>query len=1430
MRRSKLLSVLLCIAMLVGLFPMIVTTSAAAPSITLNPTTIEPGNTVFDVICENTDAKDWICVYHSSQTIGKSNHSGWQLAPVGGGTVTFSTDYFYSKDSLKDRIKNTPGGWPLQEGEWTIVLFDNDTYTEILDMETLTVKAFDGIETAYVSNKYGSDENDGATAETAVKTIGKAISLIGTANDGTIVVLDGLDKNGVEEYSVYTRSSSSPYTYGGEQDVLQYVNVPAHTGTITYVGDASDSVICFGMNHLELKGPSVFRNITFIEGYNVGKNLLSLGHDLTFEGTIGYRRTRATGAGTAANKGLTTTGYLGVDVSGRNNTNATGTITAKSGIFDAIAFGGWDKDITLGGDQTIYVDGASVNTIKLRNGSGTWAMQNLAVVVDSGTVGTIADSGAGTCSAKSLQVVINNGLSVPYSATGITLSDGAWIIKSTADETGAKLELTDTVGVYSVVGEKLAIAQDSKGATYVSEDGLLTLPAGEYLVSWTEEIGEDQIMVKYDGKIAQGYFVKGTQIALPALSDTPAGEFVGWTINGKTYNGGDLFTLPTDANEINFVSVWNKIADVAAVFVDAENGSDSNDGLSELTAFATISKAVATVDAATESKKYVVLIGEHKVDASLGTHKNMIIFTGGKLHIYKNSIPVGGPSTLENMTIKYSVASKFVETLGNELVIGENVSFESTASGVVGVSYHVGTSNADGGHESFTQNSGVTQNIYVGAYYNTATRHKTAGADIVINGGNVKTLRFGADGWSGGPTYGVDFTDDVNVTINGGTVTTISQSTGTYAPTFGGAVQVILNNGVKASVPEFEATKGVWVMKGEACDGSSLSATEKAGEFKVNGDLTAVATSADGNIYISASGILAVPVAGEYTVSYTDVVYYTNTGTEVEFLEDYSIAFDDLRHIEKEGKLFIGWVDENGNGVTSTDFKKGDKLFAKYVDCDISDEGDFFIKGVQIRTKEPAGLRFIVEKTDALQGALGVTEYGSVIIPSEVLGTKLLELDKTYAFGGKSYSSKAVEGIRTFADTDDGIQYTVCVINITEDYYRRNYTVRGYIKYTDANGAQKVLYTNSYATNLYTVAKEALKDTTIGDSDRAYLTTIKNYVDETLKQEYMNQTRTDIKGSSADPKTWIYQLGDGVMVREVEIDSGIPGSDVEIVQLSDTHFNYCTEEDLKDPVLASTWENRRAFRYPGTQTALLNSIEYASYSDQIVVTGDAIDYLSQGCVDLLYTYVWNPYPDTIIPLGNHEPVKKMQGTVAETTTVAERYEQLKKVWKHDVYYTEKILKNDEGTEKVMIIQMDNSQRKFWDHQVPLFKASIEKAKEKGLPILLFTHIPFVTRNPADASMDAIRINDTTSSPANFYNDGSFISDTGTGATKQIYDLIAMNPDVVKAHFCGHWHCDFYTEIWSKNADGTDNKDVVIPQYILTGSAYDKGHALRITVK
>ena len=1285
----------------------------------------------------------------------------------------------------------------------------------------------ENVTTVYLSNKYGSDSNDGKTANTAVKTIAGAINKIGKANDGTVIVLDGKDSSGKAEYEVYTRSSSQPYTYGGTQNVVLYENVPAHTGTITYVGDANDSVICFGMNHMVVSGPSVFKNLTFIEGYNVGKNIITMGHSVTFEGTIGFIRTFTTSS-TTPNAGLRSPGgSISVDVAGRNATTASGTMHLKSGTFGEVAFGGWDNNITVPGDQTIHVDGATISSIKLRNSGGNWKMQNLSVVIDSGKVTNIADSGSGAATAKAVQIVMNNGINVPYTSTGMTLSEGEWVLKARADESGAKLALTDTVGKYEVVGDLLAVAFTGSGDRYVSENGYLTVPAGTYTVTWQEELSENQIVVKYDGVASEDYYEKGSELVLPTLSDTPAGNFLGWSCDGIRYAGGDALTLPTDVSEINFVSEWEEIEGVAVVFVDSNNGSDENDG-SQMRPFATLPKAVSVVDNAAEEEKYVVIVGEMMVDASFGTHKNMITFTGDTIHIYKNSVPTGGPATFENITIKQSIASKFIESNSSTLIMGENVKFESTISSVNGISYHIGTNNADGGREKFVHTVGTAYIIYVGAYYNTQARHKTDGADIIIDGGNIARFRLGADGWTGGPTYGVDFTDDVNITLNGGTVPSIDLAANTYAPSFGGALQIILNNGMTTQLPDADPAGGYWIIHGENNGGSRLEATEKAGEYKVVGDLTAVASERGGShIYISASGYLAIPVAGEYDVTYTDEVYYTNTGLEVEFLKDYSVDFENLRHVEYDDRLFIGWADENGNGVYDTSFKAGDKLFANYVDCDLEDGGDFFIKGVQVRTQAPSGLRFVVEKTDALTDALDVSEYGSVIVPTEVMGTKPLYIDETYTLNDKQYSSKTVEGKRTFAETDDGIQYTVCVINFTEDLYRRNYTVRGYIKYTDLNGNQKVLYTDSYATSIYTVAKEALKDTSVSEADRTYLESIKNYVDETMKQEYLSRPKTNLVGTSADLKTWIYRLGTGVIVREVEIDSGIGGSDVEIVQLSDTHFNYCNEEDLKDPVLASTWEYRHGFRYPGTQTALLNSIEYAGYSDQIVVTGDAIDYLSKGCIELLYTYLWNIYPDALIALGNHEPVKKMQGVVAETTTVAQRYEELKAAWRHDVYYTEKILKNAEGTEKVMIIQLDNSQNKFWDVQVEQLEASIAKAREKDIPILVFAHIPLNTRNPEDASLDALRINDKSSSPANFYN-GFF--NVNSGASKQVYDLITMNADIIKGYFCGHWHCDFYTEIWSKNPDGTDNPDVVIPQYVMTGSAYEHGHALRITVK
>ena len=1122
-----------------------------------------------------------------------------------------------------------------------------------------------------------------------------------------------------------------------------------------------------------------------------------------------------------------------IDVAGRNQVSSTtpGRITLGDIDVSYVAVGGWDSNITVASNQTIHIlEGANVALVKLRNTSGSWNMQDINVVVDGGNIEKIADGGTGTATATAVQIVLNNGMDVPYTKTGITLTEGEWIMRAAENSAGAKLDITEIAGSFEVLGGLTAVAQNDDGDVYFSENGMLTVPAGEYNVSFHKNISANNILVSFDGEVSEQTYTKGQQITLPSLDDVFGANFVGWSIDGKQYAAGDKYTLPTDKMLINFTSVWDTENASAIVYLDTENGSDENDGISSTTAFATLAKAIQTVDVAPGSKKVINIVGTLKVD-SIPAYTNQITFTGGKFYIYKDSVAVGGPTKFENIEIYSDVSSKFLETQEKPIVIGENVVCNNTTS-ETGIPMHIGTFNVDGGKETLEINSGTFGPVLVGAYYNTGSKHSTEGADVTVNGGTISEIRMGADGWKSGTHLGVIFTDNVNITVNGGSVTKITRSPGSYAPTFNAALQIILNNGMSATVPQScETVDGYWLMKSENKSGSYLTATDKAGEFAVAGLGTAVAESSNGAQYVSASGILTVP-AGVYNVTYTDKVYYNNTGTEVEFYEDYEIDVENLRHNEFENKLFIGWAYEDGTGVKTNSFKKGEKLYAKYADCNLTKGGDFAVKGAEIRVNDNPGLRFIIEKSDALTKALANVEFGAVVIPTEFMGTDVLELDSVYTYYEKDYEAKSVKGTNIFDKTEKGVDYTVCITGIAKENYKRTYTVRGYIKYTDLQGNEKVLYTETYATGLYTVASEALAEGNITEMEKSYFESIKTYVDEDLKSQYFSQTKTDVHGTSADLTTWMYQLGDGVMVREVVVDSGTGGDAVEIGVISDTHFSYCNEEDLKDPVLASNWEVRNYFKYPTTQEPILNSIEFAGFMDQIVLTGDAIDYLAKGSIDLLNRYLWDIYPETLIPLGNHEPEKKMTGKVPNTTTLEQRYAELQTYWKHDIYYTEKIMKNDNGTEKVMLIQIDNDREHFWDHEIPLLEASIAKARQKNIPILMFAHVPLNTRNPADTAVPAIHSNEYGVNSENFVNHPQFIGnrDTDTDADKAVYDLITKNADIIKGFYAGHWHVEFYTEILGKNADGTDNKDLVIPQYVVTTSTGDKGHALRITVK
>lgn len=326
------------------------------------------------------------------------------------------------------------------------------------------------------------------------------------------------------------------------------------------------------------------------------------------------------------------------------------------------------------------------------------------------------------------------------------------------------------------------------------------------------------------------------------------------------------------------------------------------------------------------------------------------------------------------------------------------------------------------------------------------------------------------------------------------------------------------------------------------------------------------------------------------------------------------------------------------------------------------------------------------------------------------------------------------------------------------------------------------------------------------------------------REQYLNQEKIDIVGSSSDPKGWIYQLGSGgVMVREVTINSGKGGKAVEIVQMTDLHFNIINQKDREDtanyPVIKAINEFRKHMANGASRSNAEACLKYGSYFDQMVITGDTIDYLTWGAIEMLDEVIWKPYPNALVTLGNHDIVRTwtFKGYVRDTSTLESRYQILQDNWKHDIYYTSKVIGN-----KAMVIQMDNANVVFWDSQIPKLKADLEKAKQNGYAVLLFFHIPISTGNSADAKHDALCATDggfdnLYSTSLNMYN----------SATKQVYDIITNNADVIKGIFAGHVHNDHYSEVVAKTSDG---KDAVIPQYILAPAYCDKGHVLKITVK
>lgn len=399
----------------------------------------------------------------------------------------------------------------------------------------------------------------------------------------------------------------------------------------------------------------------------------------------------------------------------------------------------------------------------------------------------------------------------------------------------------------------------------------------------------------------------------------------------------------------------------------------------------------------------------------------------------------------------------------------------------------------------------------------------------------------------------------------------------------------------------------------------------------------------------------------------------------------------------------------------------------------------------------------------------------------------------------------------------------------------------------------KPVYTNRYDTNNdgnqdiadlvyanrkteYVLGSDVDRSGAIDDDDIIALRRkVLGFKTSSEREAYLSQPKNTVVGSNDDLTTWIYELGNtNIHIREAEFDSGKnDGETVEIIQLTDVHFNTLNERDYADanPTVLSSAEKHTAGNNGSHVERAVMCMEYANkFYDQTVITGDNMSFQTWGGIEQIKEKLWGMDPSALITLGNHDMMQRMQGIYPETTELESRYSTLQENWRHDVYYTSRVIK-----EKVMVIQMDNALSYYTEYQAEKLAADIEKARENGYIILIFQHVPIVTNNPKYSEIRPLHTSDSSivyNFSANADANGNRFDGIRTNrndVTTKVYNLITQNADVIKGLFCGHYHNDFYCEVIATEKDGTET---VIPQYVVSSTAYDSGigHAMKITVK
>lgn len=380
-------------------------------------------------------------------------------------------------------------------------------------------------------------------------------------------------------------------------------------------------------------------------------------------------------------------------------------------------------------------------------------------------------------------------------------------------------------------------------------------------------------------------------------------------------------------------------------------------------------------------------------------------------------------------------------------------------------------------------------------------------------------------------------------------------------------------------------------------------------------------------------------------------------------------------------------------------------------------------------------------------------------------------------------------------------------------------------------GKNTITFEHKNKTQVFEIER---KDPSIGSSKPV----MGDYAEAKTLDEYLSKGVTTITGSSKNKNSWVYKINStGIYVREVDIDLG-GNNEYTIAHLTDLHLVAMNEADFLDSQLSKSFASRKD-SFPDAERNAKIAMKYASFFDKTIITGDVLDYLSNGALDLLKHIIGKN--NVLVTMGNHDYRKVWYDTYTDTVDVEERFAVCQEKWQNNIHYQSEII-----ADKFMIVTMNNGSdclgtyENYYDKKFTakdakgntktatmdeFFADDLKTAKDNGYKILLFQHSPISTNNSA-STIDLV--NGTPNDFKGWYIGSKNLKQTDVD--KKVYSLITENANIIKGVFCGHTHGNFYTEIKAKSTPSANKSDSVIPQYVLGLNAKLYGNAIKITVK